>query len=47
MVDQLLSNCVEAICEEVALKQGITEPDVHPLAVESMVAAVDECTKKI
>lgn len=43
VVDKLLVGCVQAICEEVAVKQGITEPVIESVALEAMVAAVDEC----
>ncbi|KAJ9603854.1 hypothetical protein H2200_011375 [Cladophialophora chaetospira] len=41
-VDKLLIHCVKAICEEVAFKQGIAEPVIESVVLESMVAAVNE-----
>ena len=42
-VDKLLVDCVQAVCEEEALKQGILSPVIESIALESLVAAVDEC----
>ncbi|ETI24853.1 hypothetical protein G647_04223 [Cladophialophora carrionii CBS 160.54] len=42
VVDKLLVDCIRTICEEVALKQDITDPVVESVVLESMVAMVDE-----
>jgi hypothetical protein len=43
VVDKLLVDCIRTICEEVALKEDITDPVIESVVLESMVAAVDEC----
>ena len=43
VVDDLLLRSITAICDEVALKQGIEGPHVEKFVMEAMLAAVDEC----
>lgn len=43
VADTLLANCIKTICEEMALKQGITEALIDTVALESMRAMADAC----
>ena len=46
-VNRLVLQAISAVCKEVAVKEGITLPEVEPLVLESMAAAVDECMLQV
>lgn len=43
LVEKLLVDSIKAICEEVAMKEKLEYPVIESVALESLVAAVDEC----
>ncbi|EXJ94793.1 hypothetical protein A1O1_03191 [Capronia coronata CBS 617.96] len=42
VVDKFLIDCVKTICEEEAVKQGITNPYIESVALEELLAALEE-----
>ncbi|KAL2404891.1 hypothetical protein ABEF93_008121 [Exophiala dermatitidis] len=45
-VDKLLTDFVKSICEEEAIKQGITDPVIESVALEELVSVADEFMMK-
>lgn len=47
LVDKLMVGSIKTICEEVAAKENIECPVIESVALESLSAAVDECTMRL